>query len=29
MFNENLNKKKTEIDDIVCDNDNKDIVQEK
>lgn len=28
MFNENLNKKKTEIDDIVCDNDNKDIVQE-
>ena len=28
MFNENLNKKKMEIEDIVCDNDNKDIVQE-
>ena len=28
MFNENLNKKKMEIENIVCDNDNKDIVQE-
>ena len=28
MYNENLNKKKMEVDDIICDNDSKEVVSE-